>query len=209
MILDVTGSVGLAAVEMPLLNPLSSENSVRLKYLHLPDLPLLDAMTGVITVNSEDFDIPAVSSIQELVNHLDTLVQGANRVCYVWYNSHEFELCAGTQAITLNAALAATLKLPVTLAANTCYSSSLYESSVSLYSHYAIAVAGARGMWDGGDYDEIIAKVRRDGDISSAHSHYLRGSANAIEVRILTVKRDGTMEEYTAPEIWSLGLEVV
>ena len=209
MILDVNGSAGLARVELPLLDPLSSENAVRLKYLHLPDLPLLDAMTGVITVNSEDFDIPAVSSIQELVNHLDTLVQGANRVCYVWYNSHEFELCAGTQAITLNAALAAILKLPVTLAANTCYSSSLFEDTVSLYSHYAIAVAGARGMWDGGEYDEIIAKVRRDGDIRSAHLHYLRGSTNAIEVRILTVKRDGTMAEYTAPEIWSLGLEIM
>ena len=43
MIIDVSGSAGLAAVELPLKQPLSSENSIRLKYSHLPDLPLLDA----------------------------------------------------------------------------------------------------------------------------------------------------------------------
>ena len=200
MILDVVGAVGLATVEVPVLNPLSTENALRLKYLHLPDLPLLDAIPAALTVNSEDFDLPAVSSIEDLVNNLDSLAQGGNRVCYVWYNGHEFELCVGTQDITLDAALAAILKLPSTLTANTCYSSSLYESSVSLYSHYAVAVASARGMWNGGNYDEVIAKIRRDGNISSAHSHYLRGAVNALEVRILTVKRDGTIAEYTAPE---------
>ena len=209
MILDVNGAAGLATVEIPLVSPLSSENSIRLKYLHLPDLPLLDAQTDVITVNSEDFSVPAVSSIQELVNYLDSLAQGGNRVCYVWYNNHEFELCVGTQDITLAAAFAAIIKLPATLTANTCYSSSLYESTVGLYSHYAVAVAQVRGMWDGGTYDEIIAKVRRDGDIGPAHFHYLRGAINAVELRILTVKKDGTIAEYTAPEIWSLGLEVV
>ena len=39
MILDIAGAVGLAAVEVPVKQPLSSENSVRLKYSHLPDLP--------------------------------------------------------------------------------------------------------------------------------------------------------------------------
>ena len=209
MILDVNGAPGLATVEIRLTDPLSSENSVRLKYLHLPDLPLLDAQTDAISVNSEEFSVPAVSSIQELVNFLDSLSQGGNRVCYVWYNNHEFELCVGTQAITLNAGFAALIKLPTTLAANTCYSSSLYESTVGLYSHYAIAVAQVRGMWNGGTYDEVIAKVRRDGDIGPAHFHYLRGAINAVELRVLTVKKDGTIAVYTAPEIWSIGLEVV
>ena len=182
---------------------------MKLKYSHLPDLPLLDAFTGGFTVDEENFNIPAVSSIQELVDHLDSLVTGGDRVCYVWYNSHEFEICAGTNAITVSAAFAAALKLPTTLAANTCYSSSLFESQISLYSHYAVAVRHCRGMWDGSEYDEIIAKVRRDNDVSSAHTHYLRGPVESLEVRILTVKRDGTLAEYTAPEIWSIGLEIV
>ena len=209
MIIDVSGAVGLAAVEVPLRQPLSSENFLRLKYSHLPDLPLLDAFSGGFTVNGEVFDIPAVSSIQELLGILDSLVQGNSRVCYVWYNCHEFEICTGTQNITVGAAFAAVLKLPTTLVANTCYSSSLYEAQISIYSHYAVAVKHCRGMFDGGYYNEIIAKVRRDNDLSSAHSHYLKGPVEALEVRILTVKRDGTIAEYTAPEIWSIGLDVV
>ena len=209
MILDIAGAVGLADVEVPLKQPLSNENSVRLRYSHLPDLPLLDAFTAGFTADEEIFDIPAVSSIQELVYHLDSLVTGGNRVCYVWYDGAEFEICTGTNGITLSVAFAAVLKMPTTLAANTCYSSSLYESKISLYSHYAVAVKHCRGMWDGSEYDEIIAKVRRDNDVSQAHTHYLRGPVEALEVRILTVKRDGTIAEYTAPEIWSIGIEIV
>ena len=209
MILDIAGAVGLADVEVPLKQPLSNENSVRLRYSHLPDLPLLDAFTGGFTVDEEVFDIPVVSSIQELVYHLDSLVTGGNRVCYVWYDGAEFEICTGTNGITLSVAFAAVLKMPTTLAANTCHSSSLYESKISLYSHYAVAVKHCRGMWDGSEYDEIIAKVRRDNDVSQAHTHYLRGPVEALEVRILTVKRDGTIAEYTAPEIWSIGIEIV
>ena len=209
MILDVAGGIGLAAVEVPVKQPLSSENSVRLKYSHLPDLPLLDAFAAGFTVNSEAFDIPAVSSIEELVYHLDSLVTGGARVCYVWFDGSEFEICTGTNAITLSTAFAAVLKMPTTLAANTCYSSSLYESKISLYSHYAVAIKNVRGMWDGNEYDEVIAKIRRDNDVSHSHTHYLRGSVMALDVRILTVKRDGTIAAYTAPEIWSIGIEVV
>ena len=72
-----------------------------------------------------------------------------------------------------------------------------------------MAVKHCRGMWDGREYDEVIAKVRRDNDVSQAHTHYLRGPVEALEVRILTVKRDGTIAEYTAPEIWSIGIEIV
>ena len=209
MILDIAGAVGLADVEVPLKQPLSNENSVRLRYSHLPDLPLLDAFTAGFTADEENFDIPAVSSIQELVYHLDSLVTGGNRVCYVWYDGAEFEICTGTNGITLSVAFAAVLKMPTTLAANTCYSSSLYESKISLYSHYAVAIKNVRGMWDGNEYDEVIAKIRRDNDVSHSHTHYLRGSVMALDVRILTVKRDGTIAAYTAPEIWSIGIEVV
>ena len=160
-------------------------------------------------MDEENFDIPAVSSVEELVYHLDSLVQGGNRVCYVWFDGSEFEICTGTQAITVSAAFAYVLKMPTTLAANTCYSSSVYENTISLYSHYAVAIKNVRGMWDGSEFDEVIAKIRRDNDVSHAHTHYFRGSVMALDVRILTVKRDGTIAEYTAPEIWSIGLEVV
>ena len=122
MIVDVQGAAGTVVQSIPV-TALSTNSTVKLKYFHFPALPLLDEFYEALTVNSEKFTVPASSSIEDIVNALDGFVQGGNRVCYVWYNSHEFELCVGTQAITLSAAFAAAMKLPGTLAANTCYSS--------------------------------------------------------------------------------------
>ena len=173
MILDVQGSAGTVEQSIPVV-PIGPDTQIRLKYFHFPDLPLLDAFVDALTVNGQKFTIPAVSSIEQLVNELDSLVEGVTRVCYVWYNFSEFEICVGTQSITLSAAFAAVVKLPVALVANTCYSTSLYESTISLYSHFAVQVQNVRGHWSDNEYDTVIAKVRRDGDVSAAHTHYFQ-----------------------------------
>ena len=208
MIVDCQGAAGAVVQSIPV-TALTTNSTVRLKYFHFPALPLLDEFDEALTVNSVKFTVPASSSIEDIVNALDGFVQGGNRVCYVWYNSHEFEICVGTQAITLSAAFAAAMKLPGTLAANTCYSSSLFESCVSIYSHYAVQIAHARGHWSDHAYDSVIAKVRRDGDVSAAHSHYFRGPVHVLELSVNAVKRDGTVVAYVSPEVWGLGLQIV
>lgn len=208
MILDVQGSAGTVEQSIPVV-PIGPDTQIRLKYFHFPDLPLLDTFVDALTVNGQKFTIPAVSSIEQLVNELDSLVEGVTRVCYVWYNFSEFEICVGTQSITLSAAFAAVVKLPVALVANTCYSTSLYESTISLYSHFAVQVQNVRGHWSDNEYDTVIAKVRRDGDVSAAHTHYFRGDLVLLEMSVNVVKRDGTVAQYVSPEIWSLGLEII
>ena len=208
MILDVQGSAGTVEQSIPVV-PIGPDTQIRLKYFHFPDLPLLDTFVDALTVNGQTFTIPAVSSIEQLVNELDSLVEGVTRVCYVWYNFSEFEICVGTQSITLSAAFAAVVKLPVALVANTCYSTSLYESTISLYSHFAVQVQNVRGHWSDNEYDTVIAKVRRDGDVSAAHTHYFRGDLVLLEMSVNVVKRDGTVAQYVSPEIWSLGLEII
>ena len=208
MILDVQGSAGTVEQSIPVV-PIGPDTQIRLKYFHFPDLPLLDTFVDALTVNGQKFTIPAVSSIEQLVNELDSLVEGVTRVCYVWYNFSEFEICVGTQSITLSAAFAAVVKLPVALVANTCYSTSLYESTISLYSHFAVQVQNVRGHWSDNEYDTVIAKVRRDGDVSAAHTHYFRGDLVLLEMSVNVVKRDGTVAQYVSPEIWSLGLELI
>ena len=210
MIVDVQGAAGVVAQSIPI-SALTTNSTVKLKYFHFPALPLLDAFDDAVTVNanSEKFDVPASSSIEDIVNALDGFVDsGGNRVCFVWYNSHELEICVGTQAITLSAAFAAAMKLGTALAASTCYSSSLYESSVSLYSHYAVQIAHARGHWSNNAYDSVVGKVRRDGDVSAAHTHYFRGPVHVLELSVNAVKRDGTVVPYVSPEVWGLGLQI-
>ena len=205
MILDVSGSIGIAHARVPLASPLDQRHYVKLKYLHL-DLPLLDAFADAVTVNAEAFTIPETTSVEQLVDELDALVQNGLRVCYVWYSGHEFELCVGTQNITLSAAFAGILKLPTTLLANQCYSSSVYEKSISAYSHFSVVVKGARGMWDGQGYDEQVAKVRRDGVID-AHKHFFTSQNTELLIDVYAVTRQGELVVYSAPEVWSIGLE--
>ena len=80
---------------------------------------------------------------------------------------------------------------------------------MSIYSHYAVQIAHARGHWYDHAYDSVIAKVRRDGDVSAAHSHYFRGPVNVLEFSVNAVKRDGTVVAYVSPEVWGLGLQIV
>ena len=212
MIVDVQGSAGLA--EKELFQSKTSENYVRLKYFHFPDLPLLDAHLEAVVVTNQTFDIAAVSSIAHLVEELDGLrwydaqtPPVGHRVFYAWYDGSEFEVCTGTNAVTLSAAFASLLKLPTALTANTCYSSSLFESQISVFSHFNVNVAGIRGFYTGKHFNSVIAKIRRDGDVSAAHSHYFKRTVASVEISVDAVKRDGTISPYTAPEIWSLGLE--
>ena len=212
MILDVQGAAGLA--EQRVFGGKTTENYVKLRYFHFPDLPLLDAETAAVVVTNQSFDLPSVSSIEALVEELNGLVwydtaspPVGHRVFYVWYNSSEFEICTADNAVTLSASFAALLKLPTSIPANACYSSSLFEGQISKYSHYNVNINGVRGFYTGQHYNNVIAKVRRDGDISAANFHYFKRVVDSIELSISVVKRDGTILPYTAPEIWSLGLE--
>ena len=212
MIVDVQGTAGEVKQSVPI-DAFGVNNTIRVKYFHFPELPLLDKFVNAVTVAGAAVDVNEANSIAEIVNQLDSLEQGGNRVCYVWYSGNEFEICAGTQTITLSAEFAAVFKLPTTLTANTCYSSSVFEPQVGLYSHYAVQIAHARGHWSDGGYDNVIAKIRRDAagdcDVSSAHAHYFKAPVHVLELTVTAVKRDGTSVAYYAPEVWSLGLEIV
>ena len=203
MILDIQGSAGEITKSIPLQRAVTASDRVKLKYFHLPKLPLLDAFQDAVTTPGGASNIPPVSSIDALCNELDSITHGGNRILYCWYNKSEFEICTVAPVVTLSAAFAALLKMPTTLAANTCYSSSIFEDEVSLYSHYAVRVGHTRGFFSGATYNNVIAKVRRDGDVTHAHSHYFDSSTTHLDVSVFAVKRDGAMHKYIAPEIWS------
>ena len=205
MILDVQGPAGLVKTRIPN-QSISTDKVVKLKYFHFPDLPLLDSFVAAVTVNGNAKTIPAVSSIQELVGELDAIVDGGLRIFHAWWDGYELEVCTKASAVTLSGDFATLLKMETALAANTCYSSSLFENVISLYSHYAVCVGDVRGFYTGdGGYNEVIAKVRRDGGVA-VHAHSFRRPLSALDVYVTVVKRDGTIVPYTSPEIWSLGL---
>ena len=207
MILDVQGSAGIVQKTIQLEKKVTEHNYVKLKYFHFPDLPLLDQFPAGVTVSNTAHDNLPVSTIQGLVNQLDGITHNSARVMYCFYNGHEFELCTAGQAVTLEASLAAVLKMPLNLTPNTCYSSSLFENEISVYSHFAVRVGHARGFWDGSLHNEIIARIRRDRDISTAHEHFFNSPVNYLTFEVFAVKRSGTVTQFSSPEVWSVGLE--
>ena len=212
MILDVTGSASeLVTKRIPMKERLSTDYYVRLNYLHLPDLPLLDEEKDAFEVaGSGVWDtVSAVSSVEELVNLLDGFMYNNVRVFYAWYSDNELEICTGANAVTLSPTFSALLKMPAALTANTCYSSSIFPRQISQYSHYAVRVGSARGEWDGAAFNEFIAKVRRDGEgWNKIHKHYFRRAVDTVDVAVFAVKKDGTILPYTSPDIWAIGLEI-
>ena len=67
MIVDVQGAAGTVVQSIPI-SALTTNSTVKLKYFHFPDLPLLDEFDEALTVNSEKFTVPASSSIEDIVN---------------------------------------------------------------------------------------------------------------------------------------------
>ena len=209
MILDLRSPAGLAEINAPLATPFSSENWVRLKYFHFPDLPLTDSFVDAVTVGSTSWPMPAVSSIQELVNMLDSLLYdsgaGLDRVVHAFYDGHTLEVCP-VKSMTLSTDFATFLKLGENLLSGECYETALFEERLSVFSHFNVTVKNVRGSWNGTTHDEVIARILRDGEIIS-HRHYFRGPVRQLEVAVNSVRKDGTMAEHYTNEIFALGIE--
>jgi hypothetical protein len=205
MIVDITGHIGDTSKSVPV----ATSNRIKLKYFHLPPLPLLDLFVDGVTVGGVPQNVPAVNSIDGLCDHFNRMTHGGVRIMHSWYDKSEFEICTSALEVTLSAPLATVLKMPTTLVPNMCYSSSVFEDIESLYSHYNVHVTHARGYHDGTGHNNIIAKVRRDGDISHAHFHSFEGATNTLEISISVFKRFfGTTHKYFAPDRWSVGFEI-
>ena len=97
------------------------------------------------TVTIETYDMPAIGSMSELLNWFDSLTTPAGaRIFYAFYSNNEFELCTSTNAITINAGLAALLKFPVALTGSSCTSSYIDVATfVPLYKGYLVKLVGS------------------------------------------------------------------
>ena len=78
MILNVEGTVNeLTVLNVKLQTPFTSKHWIRLKYTHLPPLPLHngfdDAVTFGVEPNITSLNVPAFSSIEELVGILNAM----------------------------------------------------------------------------------------------------------------------------------------
>ena len=98
MILNLEGTVDeLTVLDVKLHVPFTSKHWIRLKYAHLPQLPLNNGFDeGFLWGPSlEEVSIPKFSTIEELVDILNSFRDDQNRPLLVaYYDGREFELYA-------------------------------------------------------------------------------------------------------------------
>ena len=125
-----------------------SGHNIRVTDVKLPPVPIIDALPAAVTdtVTTQTYDLPTIGSMSELLNWFDSLThpQTGARVLYAFYSNNEFELCTSTNAITINAGLAAVLKFPVALTGSSCTSSYIDVATfVPLYKGYVVKLVGS------------------------------------------------------------------
>ena len=102
MILNIEGAVDeLTVLEVKLHNPFTARHWIRLKYAHLPELPLNNGFDAAISFGypvTTTLDIPPFSSIEELCDIINSFRDDrtpAEQLLWAFYDGREFELCTG------------------------------------------------------------------------------------------------------------------
>jgi len=122
-------------------------HTIRVTDVKLPPVPIIAVIAAAVTdtVTAQTYDMPAIGSMSELLNWFDSLTTPAGaRIFYAFYSNNEFELCTSTNAITINAGLAALLKFPVALTGSSCTSSYIDVATFApLYKGYVVKLVGS------------------------------------------------------------------
>ena len=216
MILDIeVGNDELTVKEVKLHTPFTARHWIRLKYAHLPKLPLNDGFNAAISFGypvTITIDIPPFSSMEQQCDYINSFRDNqtpSQQLLWAFYDGREFELCTGSyMPVVLSQALVDFLKMPSALmATQTCWSSALFNDTLRTYSHWNVYVKNLQGVYNGMDHTELLAKVRDDGTIYG-EAHNLLSDVRNLQVSVLPVSIYGVIGTgYTANGNLSIGLE--
>ena len=212
MILEVRGSLGECKKTVRLANAFTAKNTIKLKYVHLPPLSLIQAFSGAVTVTAggitEIYDIPKTPSYAALANELDKLTfDGTQRVCFAYYYGDSFEINADALDINLSADFASFLKCGQTILGEHTMDTSLHASHTHHFSHYEVVVKQTKGTFDGVSFDECVGRIRRDGKII-AGEHHFADTVSYLDVEVYEVDIGGGGQIVLPSVDWAVGFEL-
>ena len=181
----------------------------------LPPMPLFSATENQLTSDiGETFDIPNCSSFAELAVRLSDLRHAdASRVvqCYTTGES-EFEVCTFANDITLNAAFAEKLNLPVVLVKNSCYDAPVHSDDVreGYATQIHVDVGHVYGAIENGEHSAIVAQFHRGEQphgVQFEFSEYTELFGLVAKI----VNHDGTVRDYPVKnnERFSFQIDIV
>ena len=215
-LLDVRGT-GVAKKVVQLASPLQESNTIQLKYLRFPPLPLVTFWYNAILDLSdlsapEHLHIMPQSSLAGLAHYLTQLVNaGGNRLFRAFYNesANKFEIDNLQSALVFfSIPFADYMNFPTDFPPNAHWEIGISEKVIDAYSHYRVSVKNVKGCHDGRDYDEIIGRVYRDGRIET-HKHNFRNTTRQLDIEVRAARLDNETEAYESETEWAVGFEIL
>ena len=190
----------------------NAQSRVRIVDVHIPDPPLLPPFTDGVATNVEDFSIRETRSMPDLIDALDALAEGGNRLVNTYWNGTEFEIVPIYKTLTLSAAFAAVLKLPTTLALNQFYSSCISVDAIDVSAGTCVELflGEMEGFWDG-EYTSDAARLKRGQSEPPVVWFYTRAPANSGSIRVYSIERATgarRLLELRDGERWSARIEL-
>ena len=213
MLLDVRGT-GVSKKTVQLANPLQESNTIQLKYLRFPPLPLVPFWYNAVLdlAAPEYFDIMPQSSLAGLAHYLSQLVNaGGNRLFRAFYNetANKFEIDnLQSSYVFFSANFSDYMNFHTNFPPNAHWEIGISEKVIDAYSHYRVSVKNVKGCHDGRDYDEVIGRVYRDGRIET-HKHNFRNSTSSLDIEVRAARLDNETEAYESETEWAVGFEIL
>ena len=212
-LLDVRG-IGVSKKTVQLASPVQATNTIQLKYLRFPPLPLVPFWDNFAVPGypPQSFDILPQSSLAGLAHYLSQLENpSGDRLFRAFYkeSANKFEIDNLQSGwIFFSDQFRAYMNFPASFPANAHWEIGISEKVIDAYSHYRVSVKNVKGFYDGRNYDEVIGRVYRDGRIET-HKHNFRDTARQLDIEVRAVRRNNETEVYATETGWALGFEIL
>lgn len=164
----------------------NAQCDVRIVDVHIPDPPLLGAYLAAV----DGLDIPPSRNMYDLVDTLDALLDGADRLIKAYWNGTEFEIIAVFKQLTLSGDFASVLKLPTTLVLNQVYSSCINVAAVDVSAGTCVELfLGEMDGFYSGDQTADVVRLKRGQSEPPLMWHRTRVPALSGSIRVYSIER--------------------
>ena len=164
----------------------NANSRVRVVDVHIPDPPLLAEYDAAV----DGQDIRETRNMFDLIDVLDALKDGTDRLLNTFWNGTELEIVPVFKSLTLSADFAAVLKLPTTLQLNRFYSSCINVAAIDISSGICVELflGEMDGFYKDGNTSDAV-RLKRGQSEAPVIWHRTRAPALSGSIRAYSIDR--------------------
>lgn len=164
----------------------NANSRVRVVDVHIPDPPLLAAYAAAV----DGQDIRETRNMFDLIDVLDALKDGPDRLVKTFWNGTELEVVPVHKTIVLSDDFAAVLKFPTTLQYNQFYSSCINVAAIDISSGICVELflGEMDGFYKNGNTSDAV-RLKRGQSEAPVIWHRTRAPALSGSIRVYSIDR--------------------